>query len=86
MDKKCTIQEVVHIPSDTGFGIDEVADLIDSEIALERRGKDGEIVKVDSVSIVCGNDGDIRFPFPFVHSGAEFRDYVKCLERFCHIK
>lgn len=78
MDTKIrTIQEIVRIPSDSGFDIDGMADLIDSEIALERKGKDGETIKVDSVSIVQGDDGDIQFRYPFVRSGAEFRNYVK---------
>lgn len=85
MDTKIrTIQELVHIPADTEFGVNEIADLIDSEIALERRGKDGEIIKVDSVSIVYGDDN--QFKFPFAHSGNEFRDFMKRLERFYRIK
>lgn len=87
MDTKIrTIQEIVVIPSDAGFDIDEVAELIDSEVALERRGNGGETIKVNSVSIVCGDDGDSQFRFPFAHSGTEFRDYIKCLDRFRHIK
>ena len=87
MDKKIrTMQEIVQIPSDPAFGVDEVADLIGSEINLERRDEDGESVKVDSVSIVCGDDGDNQFRFPFAHSGTEFRDFIKRLERFYRIK
>ena len=81
-----TLQETIHIPEDAGFGIDKVVDIIDSEIALERRGQDGEIIKVDSVSIVYGDDGDNQFKFPFVHSGTEFRDFIKRLEKFNRIK
>lgn len=87
MDAKIrTIREIVHISSDSGFDIDEVADLIDFEIALERKGKGGENVKVNSVSIVCGDDGDSEIKFPFVRSGTEFRECIKRLERFNRIK
>ncbi len=73
MDTKVrTFQETIHIPNDVEFGIDELVDLIDSEIALRRQNKDGEIVKVDSVSIVYGERH-----YPFVHSGQEFRDSIK---------
>lgn len=77
-----TIQEIVHIPSDSGFDIDGMSDFIDSEIALERRDKKGGTIKVDSVSIVYGDDDDSQLKIPFVHSGTEFRDYIKRLERF----
>lgn len=74
MDKKIRkIQEIVIIPSDLEFDTDEMADLIDSEIALERRGKGGEIIKVDSVSIVRGDYADSQPRSPFVNSGKEFR-------------
>ena len=83
--KVSTIQEVFHIPEDAEYSIDEIAALIDYEIALERRGKDEEIIKVDSVSIVYG-DEDSKIQFPFVKSGAEFCNHVKRLEKFNRIK
>ena len=87
MDTKIrTIQEVVHIPADAEYDINELSAFIDSEIALERRGDDGELIKVDSVSIVYGDDVDSQFKFPFAHSGTEFLDFVKRLERFNRIK
>lgn len=84
--KRRTIQEIVQVPLDMEFCTDEMAEFIDSEIALERRGKDGETIKVDSVSIVRGDDGDIQFRCPFVRSGSEFRNYVKRYESFYRIK
>ena len=87
MDTKIrTIRETVYIPSDMEFCTDEMVEFIDSEIALERRGKDGETIKVGSVSIVRGDDGDIQFRCPFVRSGTEFRDYAKRHEWFNRIK
>ena len=83
--KVSIIQETFHIPEDAEYGIDEIASLIDYEITLERRGKDEEIIKVDSVSIVYG-DEDSKIQFPFVKSGAEFRNHVKRLEKFNCIK
>ena len=83
--KVLTTQETFYIPEDAVSSIDEIADCIDYEIALERRGKDGEIIKVDSVSIVYG-DEDSKIQFPFVKSGAEFRAHMKRLEKFNHIK
>lgn len=84
--KRRTIQETVHIPSDMGFCTDEMAEFIDFEVALERRGIGGETIKVDSVSIVRGDDGDIQYRYPFVRSGEEFRNYVKRIELFNRIK
>lgn len=84
--KRRIVQETFHVPSDVEFCIDEMAELIDSEIKLERRGKNGETIKVDSVSIVRGDNGDIQFRYPFVRSGTEFRNYVKRLEWFNRIK
>ena len=87
MDTKIRmIQEVVHIPADAEYDINELSAFIDSEIALERRGGGGEIIKVDSVANVYGDDGDSQFRFPFAHSGTEFLGFIKRLERFKRIK
>ena len=83
--KVLTTQETFYIPEDAESSIDEIAAIIDHEIALERRGTGEEIIKINSVSIVYG-DEDNKIQFPFVKSGAEFRDHVKRLEKFNRIK
>lgn len=73
--KVCVIQEIVSISQDAfADGINSIADFIDSEIAIERRGIDDETIKVDSVAIVYN-----EVQFPFAHSGEEFRGFVKRL-------
>ena len=71
------IQEIVYFPiTDQACDINEIAAFIDSEIALDRVGKDGDPIIVDSVSIV---DADTHLKFPFAHSGEEFRNFIKSL-------
>ena len=79
------IQEIVQIPYDMDFDANKIAAFIDSEIALERIDKNGGSVKVDSVSIVYGEGGS-QVKFPFVHSGKEFYDFLRRMEKFYRLR
>lgn len=79
------IQERILISENSEFDIDQIADLIDSEIALERKGADGVTIKADSVIIVYG-DEDRHLKFPCVYSGEEFRKLVRRYEKFLRIR
>lgn len=79
-----TIQEIVHVPEGAfSDWVNEMANFIDAEVSNERAWIDNDVIKVDSVAIVYGDD---QFRFPFAHSGDEFRGFVKRLEQFNRLK
>ena len=84
MEKVQIIQEIATVPEDiSGDVISWIANFIDNEVKNKRNWVDNEVIKVDSVSIVYGDD---KFQFPPAHSGEEFRGFVKRLELFSRLK
>ena len=78
------IQEIVSVPEgECADWVDEISDFIDKEVANERPWIDDETIKVESVSVVYGEE---KFQFPPAHSGEEFRGFVKNLEQFFRLK
>ena len=84
MEKVHIIQEIATVPEDiSGDVISWIANFIDNEVKNKRNWVDNEVIKVDSVSIVYGDD---KFQFPPAQSGEEFRGFVKRLELFSRLK
>ena len=78
-----TIQEIVHVPVGVFANYNEIADFIDAEIAKELPWGDKEVIKIDSVSIVYGDE---QVKFPFAHSGDEFKGFLHRREQFIRMK